>query len=111
VERDNPKALAERIRAEVEAFEFILPTGLRFKATCSIGGAPFPFSPSEPGGLSWEATLNLADAALYCAKVAGRNTVRIALPGPEAHGEALRKLGFAEKLASLGSGEHLLIIE
>ncbi|MBI3132544.1 MAG: GGDEF domain-containing protein [Acidobacteria bacterium] len=111
VERDNPKALAERIRAEVESFEFILPDGHRFRATCSIGGAPFPFSPAEPAGLSWEATLNLADAALYRAKQAGRNTVRISLPGPEAHGEALRKLGYSEKLVSLDSGAHLLVIE
>ncbi len=111
VERDNPKALAERIRAEVEAFEFILPTGERFRATCSIGGASFPFSPEDPAGLSWEATLNLADAALYRAKQAGRNAVRIALPGPEAEGEQLRKLGHSDKLTNLESGAKLLIIE
>lgn len=111
VERDHPRTLAERIRAEVEAFEFILPNGERFRATCSVGGAPFPFSPQDPGGLSWEATLNLADAALYRAKQEGRNTVRIAHPGPEAHGEALKRLGFSEKLASLDSGDHLLVIE
>ncbi|HJV21789.1 MAG TPA: GGDEF domain-containing protein [Holophagaceae bacterium] len=111
VERDNPKALAERIRAEVEAFEFILPTGARFRATCSIGGACFPFSPKDPGGLSWEATLNLADAALYRSKQAGRNTVRIALPGPEAEGPHLKKLGHSDKFTSLESGARYLVIE
>ncbi len=111
VERDHPRTLAERIRAEVEAFEFILPNGQRFRATCSVGGAPFPFSPMDPAGLSWEAALNLADAALYRAKQEGRNTVRIAHPGPEARGEALKRLGFSEKLASLDSGDHLLVIE
>ncbi len=111
VERDNPKALAERIRLEVEAFEFILPNGLRFNATCSIGGAPFPFSPFDPGGLTWEAALNLADAALYRAKQAGRNTVRIAQPGPDAHGEGLRKLGYSDKLTNLESSSRFLVIE
>ncbi len=111
VERDNPKALAERIRAEVEAFEFVLPNGQRFRATCSIGGAPFPFSPRDPNGLSWEATLNLADAALYRAKQAGRNSVRIALPGPDAHGGQLCRLGYADKLMNLEPGSRLLVIE
>ncbi|HJV89159.1 MAG TPA: GGDEF domain-containing protein [Holophagaceae bacterium] len=111
VERDNPKALAERIRAEVESFEFILPTGERFRATCSIGGACFPFSAKDPGGLSWEATLNLADAALYRAKQAGRNTVRLALPGPEAQGPLLKRLGHSDKFASLESGAKVLVIE
>lgn len=110
VERDHPGALADRIRQEVEAFEFLLPNGNTLHTTCSIGCAPFPFSALDPAGLSWEGTLNLADVALYRAKTSGRNQVRTALPGPEAHGEALRDLAASDKELNLGSDERLLLI-
>ncbi len=110
VERDVPGALAERIRMEVEAFEFLLPNGKTLQTTCSIGCAPFPFSPLDPDALTWEGVLNLADVALYRAKTSGRNQVRTVLPGPEAQGQALRDLGASDKEISLGSDERLLVI-
>lgn len=110
VERDHPGALAERIRQEVEAFEFLLPNGKTLRTTCSIGCAPFPFSPLDPTGLSWEGVLNLADVALYQAKTSGRNQVRTILPGPEAYGRPLRELSASDKEISLGPDERLLMI-
>ena len=63
--------LGEKIRAAMEHHPFVLPDGTRLRKTCSVGVAAFP-------GASWEQTVALADEALYEAKRAGRNRVRIA---------------------------------
>lgn len=110
VDRDQLEILGERVRQEVEAFQFLLPNGKVLKATCSVGCTAFPFSPEDPDCLSWEGTLNLADAALYHAKHNGRNQVRLAMAGPDAHGEVLHALGHADKDVTLSSSARVLLI-
>jgi diguanylate cyclase (GGDEF)-like protein len=74
------EVVAERIRAHVADLRLEVPTvrgplaiaGL----TVSIGGAV-----ASPSGSDLTALLQTADAALYEAKRAGRNTVRIAVAG------------------------------
>jgi diguanylate cyclase (GGDEF)-like protein len=110
VDREHLEILGERIRIEMESFQFLLPNGKVLSATCSIGCTAFPFSTSDPGALSWEGTLNLADAALYRAKREGRNQVRRAEAGPDAQGQALGLLGLADKTHALNSGPSILRI-
>ena len=74
-------AVAERIRSRVAALQIEVPT-TRGPATItglsvSIGATPLPDDRPELHNL-----FQLADAALYAAKHAGRDTVRIARPIP-----------------------------
>ena len=64
---------AERARLAVSSKPFVLDGGAELSVSCSIGFACFPLAPHAPRALDWSATLNLADAALYEAKNAGRN--------------------------------------
>ena len=76
-EGSNVLAIAERMRAGVAALRVEIPTpdgplqitGL----TASIGAAIHPRHGADVGAL-----VHAADAALYAAKRAGRNTVRLA---------------------------------
>ncbi|NQY35674.1 MAG: diguanylate cyclase [Alteromonadaceae bacterium] len=70
---ENLLNLAERIRANVEAYEFDLGCDQSINKTCSLGIASFPFIKNEFASLTWEQTLNIADLALYIAKNNGRN--------------------------------------
>ena len=65
-------AFAERLRERVEAHEFRSGERLRLRMTLSVGVATFP-SPRVDSG---EDLFARADAALYRAKVDGRNQVR-----------------------------------
>jgi diguanylate cyclase (GGDEF)-like protein len=64
---------AERLRAAVESLPVEWKLGHHVKLTVSIGVACTPEEPITP-----EALLHAADVALYDAKHAGRNRVRIA---------------------------------
>ena len=74
---DLPQAMvaAERIRAEVERFDFSIikknDPGRTHKITISIGIATFPEDSGDPIEL-----VEMADSALYRAKHEGRNRVR-----------------------------------
>ncbi len=70
---DNACQIAQRIMAAVRAAEFSIgEDGERVAVTCSVGIACYPFG--EPvDALDWEQVLQLADAAVYQAKNAGRN--------------------------------------
>jgi diguanylate cyclase (GGDEF)-like protein len=72
--------VAERVRQEVEAIDYVSRTGRRVGVTASLGCASFPETAGEPAGL-----LKAADIALYEAKRAGRNRVA-AYPGTYAAG-------------------------
>lgn len=68
----NDKALeiAERIRAVVEKYPFVLPKGKTIYITVSIGVATYPDIIKEP-----EAIFSQADKSLYHAKQTGKNKV------------------------------------
>lgn len=65
---------AERLRAAVEALGESLAADGGPACTLSIGFAAFPFLPHDPGALSWEQTLDLADHALRITKRRRRNS-------------------------------------
>lgn len=65
--------LAERAREAVASVPFAIGGGVELSRTCSVGFAVFPLSQAQPDAVSWTATVELADAALYAAKRAGRN--------------------------------------
>jgi diguanylate cyclase (GGDEF)-like protein len=68
---ESARAIAERIRAGVEAHEIPLaPRPGTVRATISLGLATFPYDGTTP-----EELLDAADTALYRAKLAGRNSV------------------------------------
>jgi diguanylate cyclase (GGDEF)-like protein len=71
--RDEAPMMAERIRASIEKYNFVLQDGSTLKKTCSIGFASFPFVSKSPTALSWEQVIDVADRALYAAKKSGRN--------------------------------------
>lgn len=72
---DEDEALhcAERLRAAVAAHAFDLGVGTPIRRTCSIGFACLPFALDAPHALPWQHVLEIADAALFDAKHAGRN--------------------------------------
>ncbi|WP_209723237.1 diguanylate cyclase [Duganella sp. 1411] len=72
-DRDEARALAERMRRVVAERDFTLPDGVRLSKTCSIGFACFPFLPAQPRLLSWSQVVELADQGLYIAKRSGRD--------------------------------------
>jgi diguanylate cyclase (GGDEF)-like protein len=76
---DGAMQLAERLRAGVETLNFTeLGLNPPLQISVSIGVAVF-----GPHGTSAEALLKASDEALYAAKHAGRNQVRLAAATPE----------------------------
>ncbi len=77
VARATPHAhaaeLAERARAAVADQPFDLDDGGCLSRTCSIGFCCFPLSTVHADALGWDAVVNIADAALYAVKSAGRD--------------------------------------
>jgi len=71
--RRRAAELAERARQAVAAQPFELDGGLRVAQTCSVGFSAYPLCAELPRALDWHAAIDLADAALYDAKEAGRN--------------------------------------
>jgi len=67
VDRAQAPVLAERLAAAVRAEAFALEGEPPLPLTCSIGFAAFPIEP-DAGVAGWQATLALADEALYLAK-------------------------------------------
>ncbi len=63
------KTIAEKIRAEVEKFEFRLSNNISLAVTISVGTA------IHDGHPDFKNTIKLADEALYKAKKSGRNKV------------------------------------
>jgi diguanylate cyclase (GGDEF)-like protein len=73
--------IGERLRRAFDAHRTIEAGGVTLSATCSIGACLFPFDEGHPEDLTWEATLELADRALYEAKRTGRNRTLWSCPG------------------------------
>ena len=66
--------LAERARLAIGHQPFVLPDGTHLHKTCSIGFVAFPLAPALPRALGWNQAIIAADAALYAAKHAGRDS-------------------------------------
>jgi diguanylate cyclase (GGDEF)-like protein len=66
-------AFCERILDVVSSEVFDLGHGVEVQKTCSVGWAPFPWSRGAYESVCAEEIIELADAALYRAKAAGRN--------------------------------------
>ena len=64
--------IAERLRASIEAYPFILPNGEKLTITVSIGAAVYPDTVKQI-----EALKEISDQKLYEAKRTGRNKVCI----------------------------------
>lgn len=64
--------LAERIRSEVESYEYPGLKGEKLKVTISLGIGCYPVHAEEVEGL-----IEMADIALYACKAAGRNCFRV----------------------------------
>lgn len=68
------RKLAERLIRAVKRELFVIDdSGTEVELTCSVGIASFPFATSSPRELDWEQVVQVADAAVYDAKKAGRN--------------------------------------
>lgn len=65
--------LAERLRIEISDHSISIRDNKEHNITVSIGVSTYP-----DHGDSWEDLLNAADSAMYTAKAAGRNCVRVA---------------------------------
>jgi diguanylate cyclase (GGDEF)-like protein len=72
--------VAERIRAQIEDEPIATDDGLTLSLTGSVGVATYPTHGSE-----LDALIRSADRAMYAAKDAGRNTVRLAAPSLTSH--------------------------
>jgi diguanylate cyclase (GGDEF)-like protein/PAS domain S-box-containing protein len=70
---DTVPRIAERLRVSVEREPFDIGSGNHLHITISIGVATFPMQADSP-----QALVSSADQALYLAKKAGRNQVRVA---------------------------------
>lgn len=95
--------LAQRILDRVGCEPVIAPGGREIPVSCSLGFAPFPWSPpevAEADAANLDQVLSLADVACYLAKVEGRNRGFGVFPGPE--------LGLLERLPDLGADPTLL---
>ncbi len=89
--RAHAAELAERARAMVADHPFVMDDGRRLQRSCSVGFAAFPLAPAHPGALAWSAVVDLADAALYAVKRAGRNGSLGVLSARAGSAEALRE--------------------
>jgi diguanylate cyclase (GGDEF)-like protein len=87
VEPNEAPAFAEKLRAAIAAHPFLLPDGSVIRRTASIGAAAFPFLPSRPRSVSWQATVAICDVALYGAKRNGRNAWLLLTPSEADAGE------------------------
>ncbi|HEY3631649.1 MAG TPA: GGDEF domain-containing protein [Jatrophihabitantaceae bacterium] len=72
--------VAERVRARIEDEPILTDDGLTLPLTGSVGVATYPTHGGE-----LDALIRSADRAMYAAKDAGRNTVRLAAPSLTSH--------------------------
>ena len=79
VSAENARLLGERLRREVEEMALSKETGEALPVTISVGISTFPLAEAgeAPAEKTGEKLIELADAALYRAKKAGRNRVEM----------------------------------
>ena len=83
-DRASADVVAERIRQMVATTPVVVDdgSGRSVEVTCSVGACLFPFDPARPSDLTWQETLEMADASLYQAKARGRNRTVWSRPDP-----------------------------
>jgi diguanylate cyclase (GGDEF)-like protein len=106
--RAHAAELAERARAMVADHPFVLDDGRELHRSCSVGFAAFPLAPQLPGALDWSAVVDLADAALYAVKRAGRNGSLGVLSAKASSAEGLRQAARQPLADWAASGELVL---
>ncbi|MCG8456458.1 MAG: diguanylate cyclase, partial [Holophagales bacterium] len=74
VDRSKAFEAGDRLRRAISAQPVELSSGKSLRVTCSVGVATFPFDARNPEGFTWEQVVDAADAGLYAAKLAGRDT-------------------------------------
>ena len=91
--RQDYATVVERIRSQIEQWEFDIGLGKTIRKTCSLGFAFFPLIPGYPEHMVWERVVGLADQCLYAAKHSGRNAWVGLIPHPEIKGfpEAIKQ--------------------
>ena len=83
-DRKDAHTLAHRVLHAVGSRPYhVAAHNADLRITCSIGWAVFPWTEQEPGLVSYEEILVLADYALYQAKGSGRNRAVGLLPAGE----------------------------
>ncbi|MEO9077930.1 MAG: diguanylate cyclase [Rhodanobacter sp.] len=97
--------IAERLRRDIAAKDFMNGRGGAIRLTCSIGFSMYPPA-TRAQKASFEATLELADLALYRAKHLGRNQCVGLLVSAPLTADILRS-PFAPQLDALLSSGHL----
>ncbi len=81
-DRHTAHGVAERLRAMIASSPVADSSGRLIDVTCSIGACLFPFDPARANELTWQETMELADASLYRAKSEGRNRTVWSQPHP-----------------------------
>ena len=81
-DREAAHVVAERVRVAVSKSPVTDTSGRSIEVTCSIGACLFPFDSTRAGDLTWQETMELADASLYRAKAKGRNCTMWTQPDP-----------------------------
>lgn len=72
-DRATLNTLAERLRCELSDQPYVSANGAVLRISCSVGATAFPLIPDAPDACDWERAIDLADRALYAAKLSGRN--------------------------------------
>lgn len=96
---------AERLRRDIAAQDFTDGRGGRIRLTCSIGFSLHPLARQADSG-TFDATLELADLALYRAKQDGRNTC-VGLIAPVLLPAEILRSPFAGQLDALIAADRL----
>ena len=78
---DYLRVFAHRILDRVRNQALDLGGGVTIRKTCSIGYAAFPFYAEQPGLLTYEQTIMVADLGMYYAKQHGRDQGVFLCPG------------------------------
>ncbi|MCV2353556.1 diguanylate cyclase [Paucibacter sp. B2R-40] len=107
--RRHAADLAERACRAIAEQPFVLDDGSSLSKTCSLGFACFPLAPQAARAVDWNATVNLADAALLAVKRAGRKGWLGVLSAPGASVQGLTERTRQPMAGWLASGELELV--
>lgn len=94
---------AERVRLAIAEHIYDIGNGKTARLSCSVGAVPYPLAPLKTNLLSWEQSLNVADAGSYIVKSNDRNGWFVLNGKPELTAEEAASLpGGMEELLAAG---------